>query len=414
MQITPVSLCVTHLTLLGLLLAAAPLHAFDAVATIERLDADKGVIQMMACGQDRIAPIAKDAPVLGLDNKPLTNGLKSVELKPGARITVTIDRGANGPVVEAIRLGAQRTADQTGALPIGSKPSVGLKPLNEMTADDNYKGEDGGLYGAGRNDPPPAHRAAARKETARIQPLDADGKPSRDGKIGLVSISMSNATQEYSLFKQLADADPRKSPRVSIVDCAQGGQAMAQWVDPQAKAWGEADRRLAAAQAAPAQVQVVWIKLANVQPTGDLQEHGRKLYRDTLAVLHNARERFPNLRIAYLGSRIYAGYAATRLNPEPYAYEGAFAVRWLIQDQIKGDADLAFDGFAVRSPLLLWGPYFWGDGATPRKADGLVWERSDLGPDGTHPSENGRRKVAELLLKFFTEDPLARMWFVKS
>jgi hypothetical protein len=242
-------------------------------------------------------------------------------------------------------------------------------------------------------------------------PLDADGKPAKDGKIGLVSISMSNATQEYSMFKQIADKDEMKSPRVAIVDCAQGGQAMAQWVDPKAKAWVEADRRLEAARVSPNQVQIVWVKLANVGPRGELAEHGKKLEKDTLAVLQNCKARFPNLRIAYLGSRIYAGYATTALNPEPYAYEGAFVVRWLIQDRIKGNADLSFaDG---KAPLLLWGPYLWGDGTTPRQSDQLIWERKDLAGDGTHPSQSGREKVANMLLTFFKTDPLASTWFVK-
>ena len=120
-----------------------------------------------------------------------------------------------------------------------------------MTAADKYKGEDGGLYGGGKNEPPEVHQAAAKKETAKIVPLDADGKPDPDGKIALVSISMSNATMEFSLFKQIADADPQKSPLLTIVDCAQGGQAMAQWVDPRARAWTEADRRLVAAHVSP-------------------------------------------------------------------------------------------------------------------------------------------------------------------
>lgn len=46
---------------------------------------------------------------------------------------------------------------------------------------------------------------------------------------------------------------------------------------------------------------------------------------------------FPNLRIAYLGSRIYAGYASSPRNPEPYAYEGAFAARRLILAQPAAD-----------------------------------------------------------------------------
>ena len=239
-------------------------------------------------------------------------------------VTITVERGDGGPVIRAIRLG------RPGAEAVRSpgSPSVGLKPLREMTADDRYKGEDGGLYGGGRNEPPEAHQAAVKKQTARIVPLDADGRPSQDGKIGLVSISMSNATREYSLFKQIADRDPRKSPSVAIVDCAQGGQAMAEWADPNARAWTEADRRLQQAQVSVKQVQVAWVKLANKGPRGDLGEHGKKLQSDTMAVLRNARARFPNLRIAYLGSRIYGGYAATPLNPEPYAYEGAFVVRW--------------------------------------------------------------------------------------
>jgi lysophospholipase L1-like esterase len=297
----------------------------------------------------------------------------------------------------------------------GGRTSVGLKPLTELSATDKYKGEDGGLYGGGMNTPPPAHLAAAKAAIARIRPLNADGTPADDGAIGFVSISMSNATQEFSVFKELADRDARKSPRVVIVDCAQGGQAMAQWARPDAKAWAEADRRLAAAAVDARQVQVAWVKLANVLPSGALAEHGRKLYTDTLTVLQLAKKRYPNLRIASLGSRIYAGYASTPLNPEPYAYEGAFAVRWLIQDQVKAMASLRYDeaAGAAQVPLLLWGPYLWADGTTPRKADGLTWQRDDLASDGTHPSERGRRKVANMLLDFFTTDTLAKSWFTK-
>jgi len=395
----------------ALYLTTATLPALEAVGTIQNLDVDRGVLQITANGGEHSVRIAPDVRVLGEDGKPLAGGLKAAELKAGAPVTVTIDRGADGPVLQSMQLGAHRGA---GA-PAGDagKQATGFKPLTEMGAADRYQGEDGGLYGGGRNDPPPAHQAAAQQQTARIQPLDADGHPAADGKIGLVSISMSNATMEFSRFKQLADQDSRKSPQVAIVDCAQGGQAMAEWVDPEASAWTQTDRRLQQAGVSAKQVQVIWVKLANKLPSGDLPEHGRKLQRDTLAVLHNARARFPNLRIAYLGSRIYGGYAASHLNPEPYAYEGAFAVRWLIQDQIRGTSELAFDGAKAPAPLLLWGPYFWADGTTPRAADGLVWARSDLGPDGTHPSASGREKVAQMLLKFFAEDPLACSWFAR-
>ncbi len=295
------------------------------------------------------------------------------------------------------------------------RESTGLKPLSEMTAADRYQGEDGGLYGAGRNLPREEHRRAAEAELAGIRPLDADGQPNEQGQIGFVSLSMSNATQEFSRFKKIADADRAKHDRLTIVDCAQGGQAMAEWVLPNAPAWRETDRRLTASGVTAQQVQVAWIKLANKGPSGTLAEHGRKLQRDTEAVVRNAKARFPNLRIAYLSSRIYGGYTTGSLNPEPYAYESAFAARWLIQAQMAGRAELNFSGDRkAEAPLLLWGPYLWADGTTPRVADKLTYSREDLANDGTHPSEAGRDKVARVMLEFYKTDPLAKPWFVKS
>ena len=185
---------------------------------------------------------------------------------------------------------------------------------------------------------------------------------------------------------------------------------MAQWVPADGKPWQEAMSRIERAKVTPQQVQVAWVKLANVGPSGSISDHLSKLEADTTKVLQNAKQKFPNLRIAYLGSRIYAGYASSALNPEPYAYESAFGVRHLIQQQIKGDAELAL----TKAPLLLWGPYLWADGREGRKLDGLKWLPEDFGRDGTHPSDSGRNKVAKLLLDFVTTDPLAKSWFVKK
>jgi hypothetical protein len=394
----------------SLCLLSGPLSALEAQGTLQSVDPKSRVVKLFANGRDRTLKASDNVQVLAEDGKPLAGGLEAKGLTNGAPVSVTVNPSDLTPVLVRLQLGARRSQDARMPAATG-KPSVGLKPLTELSAADRYKGEDGGLYGAGRNDPPPALAEATKRMTAKIAPLDAEGRPSPDGKIGLVSISMSNATQEYSLFKQLADRDPQKSPSVAVVDCAQGGQAMAEWVDPGARPWTEAKSRLARADVSLRQVQVIWVKLANKSPRGELPEHVDKLKRDTRAVLRNAKALFPNLRIAYLGSRIYAGYAATPLNPEPYAYEGAFAVRGLIREQMAGDAELACEGDSAPVPLLLWGPYFWADGTTPRKADGLVWERADLGGDGTHPSESGRRKVADQLLAFFKTDTLASSWF---
>jgi hypothetical protein len=282
-----------------------------------------------------------------------------------------------------------------------------MKPLTDMTSDEVYEGEDGGLYGKGSNEPPEALKKSAADALAQIKPLNAEGTPSDSGKIVLVSISMSNATQEFSFFKRVADQDSRKSDKLTIVDCAQGGQTMAAWAPPEGRNWDEAMRRLQTAGVTPQQVQVAWVKLANAAPNGSMTDHLTKLEADTTTVLHNLKKRFPNLRIAYLGSRIYGGYATTGLNPEPYAYEGAFAVRHLIQKQMNGDEELA----SSKSPLLLWGPYLWSEGEKGRQFDDLKYSKNDFGDDGTHPSRSGQEKVAKQLLEFFATSPLAKGWF---
>src|SRR3989442_190765 len=119
---------------------------------------------------------------------------------------------------------------------------------------------------------------------------------------------------------------------------------------------------------------------------------------------------YPNLRLMYVSSRIYGGYASVALAPEPFAYESGFAFKWLVEDQINGDPALSYPG---KAPWLAWAPYLWADGLTPR-SDGLTWACSDFQSDGTHPSPSGEQKVANLLLSFFKTDPTATSWFVAA
>jgi hypothetical protein len=296
--------------------------------------------------------------------------------------------------------------------------TTGLIPLTDM-GEALYKGQTGGLYGQSLNTPPETHQAAAERQSSLIEPLDPNGRPSPMGKVVLISLGMSNTTQEFSVFKRLADADRNRSPNLVIVDCAQGGQAAHEWAypDPNRSPWTVMDRRLEQAGVMPAQVQVVWIKQAQKNPSslGAFPAHAESLRDDIAVILRALKARFSNLRIAYLSSRIYAGYATTALNPEPYAYESAFSVRWLIEAQVHADPNLNSDPNQgpVLSPLLLWGPYLWADGIQPRRTDGLVWLREDFANDGTHPSVSGRQKVAEMLLAFFKNDPAAKGWLLR-
>src|ERR1700722_10010139 len=72
-----------------------------------------------------------------------------------------------------------------------AKDSTGLIPLPDL-GKGMYKGEQGGLYPGGINTPPPAHLKAGLAMAKKIVPLDADGHPSPDGKIVMISIGMSN------------------------------------------------------------------------------------------------------------------------------------------------------------------------------------------------------------------------------
>ncbi|MEQ1839100.1 MAG: hypothetical protein ABL994_01715 [Verrucomicrobiales bacterium] len=326
-------------------------------------------------------------------------------------------RGEKLSAEDQVYLDRAKVIRSQGKGPSGNRPGVSQRqapaqmiPLSDMSAQDRYEGQDGGLYGGGRNTPDDKLRTIAEAQLAKIQKLDADGRPAADGKIAFISISMSNATQEFSRFKQIADQSAEKSAALTIVDCAQGGQAMAEWVPADGNPWKVAMQRLQQAVISPKQVQVAWVKLANKVPSGTFADHGKKLESDTIQVLKNARNKFPNLQIAYLGSRIWAGHAKGVLNPEPYAYESGFVARELIQRQSSGDASLGLEA----APLLLWGPYLWAEGAKGRKLDSLIWEPGDFESDGVHPSPSGRDKVAQLLLKFVTTDPLAKPWFVKK
>jgi hypothetical protein len=122
---------------------------------------------------------------------------------------------------------------------------------------------------------------------------------------------------------------------------------------------------------------------------------------------------------AYLLSRIYSGYAdpdpAVSQHPEPYAYESAFSVKWLLEDHITqwaGGASgfpLLGDLTELAVPWTAWGPYLWADGQIARQ-DGLTWDPQDFQADGTHPSLYGEKKVGEILLEFIKNSAETTAW----
>src|ERR1700730_4075032 len=216
-----------------------------------------------------------------------------------------------------------------------ARESTGLIALPDL-GKGLYKGEQGGLYPGGENAPPSVHLKAGLKLAHSIVPLDADGRESKDGKIVLISIGMSNTTMKFQAFQKLAAGDSSLNKQVVLLDGAQGGQVA--WITskPTTPFWDVVDERLKAAGVTRQQVQAAWVLQANPGPNRPFPSEAKELQQNLADTLHVMQDRFPNLKIAYLSSRTYAGYATSPLNPEPHAYESGFAVKWLIAEQVVG------------------------------------------------------------------------------
>lgn len=308
---------------------------------------------------------------------------------------------------------------------------VALTDLGTRT----YKGFAGGLYPEGSNTPPLEHAAEGRARAGEIAPLDVNGEPSPAGKYVLLSIGMSNTTQEFCsggaqlpcdpwTFMGRAASDPEvNQTTLGIVNGARGGQSAERWDSPDHPNYDRIrDEVLAPQGLSERQVQVAWVKVANPRPTLALpaaQADAYELEAQTGDIVRALNTRYPNLKQVFLSSRIYAGYATTSLNPEPYAYESGFAVKWLVEAQIEqmlAGGDLLDDragnlNYNAGAPWIAWGPYLWANGLDAR-SDGLIWERGDFAADGTHPATPGRSKVGAMLQTFFKTSPYTRCWFI--
>ncbi|MEO7297603.1 MAG: PKD domain-containing protein [Verrucomicrobiota bacterium] len=322
-------------------------------------------------------------------------------------------------------LAALVAASITSASGDCSLTNLGLIPLPDLgwrSYSNNNQYFVGGLYPNGANARPVAHEAAGLQIATQVQPLDITGVPSTNGSVVLISSGMSNTTQEWASkgtnhFTAQTARDPSKNPRLTIVDGAIGGQDAPAWTNINSPNWTTVLGRISAAGHSTNQVQILWIKQAIANETGALTNHAVQLQGYLQQIIRNAKILFPNLKICYLSSRTRAYVYGSGLNPEPFAYETAFAVKWLIEKQLSGAPSMNYDpaNGPVTMPWLSWGPYLWTDGLRGR-SDGLMTVcPDDLESDFTHPSMNGHvPKVGQQLLAFFKTDPTATPWFLRT
>lgn len=275
---------------------------------------------------------------------------------------------------------------------------MALRALPDLTTG-SYKGYRGGLYPNSSNTMPADHLAAGQAQVAMIRPLDVAGTSDpANGKIVLISVGMSNTTQEFCHHDGVNNALPAacnpwsfsgrarddaavEHGKLILVNGARGGMSIENWVTPPvahtptapaacaayanpnnatyypATAAGQAEKagvfgsnglfdeeydrvnacNLKANGLSFRQVQVAWVKLSRA-------DAGANMLPDANADAYNLKRDLGNvmrsLKARYPNLRVVFlssrvwGGFSGSTTAEPYAFETGFAVKWLIEAQI--------------------------------------------------------------------------------
>jgi len=324
-------------------------------------------------------------------------------------------------------------------------------------------------------------------------PVSIQPPPVNDKNCGLGALP---DDRKYSFIYKATSHSQVNNGRLIFADCAEIGAVAGYWINdsqgPQggpAHLWTNCHDIITALGLTDAQVQVVLFKQADSGessppppnptlmplPTGagtfagcsgspqEGQPYACNLQACMTTIAQQVKVHYPNVQQMFLHSRIYAGYAdpvESPLNPEPYAYEQGFAIKWLIKAQMD---EVDFPGAYPHAPVLDyrtnivpwldWGTYMWASGTTvpcvncpmypvptPPPAQPLKWV--DTNPnhgdnnhcpinhvqtqecdfqaktgtkiDNLHPSFCGRDKVSNLMMYFYCNSPYTTPWFTTS
>ena len=304
--------------------------------------------------------------------------------------------------------------EQTGT----GVPEVDLPDLGTGS----YLGSEGGLYPGGSNVRPPDHEADGLALANSIVPLDGNGNYDPNGKYVLLSIGVSISRTLFTQFQLTEQVDPSLNSNLVIVNGAIDGTDSPNYANFNDGSWQTILNFYLPYQNVTAnQVVAVWLNDPHSQPKGTYPQDMAQQESDVISALQNMQIYFPNLKLAYIESMHYGGYATNNpeILPEPYAYETGFAMQTVIADQINGAANLNYNpnNGPVVAPWLSWGTYDWAngmlaDGNALAASAGLEWSCSDLGPDGVHASTVGKYKDSALLTTFMKSDETVEPWYL--
>ncbi len=291
-----------------------------------------------------------------------------------------------------------------------------LPPINELGTGE-FMGHQGGLYPGGSNQMPAAFYTDAVAMASSVQPLDKSGNPDPNGKIGLIGLGASTVAMFSNGLTSMVPGTSGLNKEIVYVNCGIGGQDFSDILNPAAKFWPTIDQRLATAGITVDQVQVLWCQEDNLKNSSNsIDQRGQSLVDDFTELIRMSKQHYPNLKLFYMTGRHTTAFMpadAKDKHREPKSYINGWACKWVIEKQINGDATLSYKGDNAKAPLVLWGPYFWTQGSTPRK-DGYTWTKDLVSNDGVHPSEAGITRVSQDLIDFWSTDPVSQIWFLES
>ena len=200
-----------------------------------------------------------------LRQRRLRDGASMRRLAPFVLVAACGGGGGGAPDAPIVDFDAPDSIDARDPIDY-TTPTI---PVSDLLYD-TYKGYPGGLYPGG-NTIPADHLAAGMARAALIQPRAVDGTPSANGRYVLMSIGMSNATQEWCVgggappcsansFTGLALADNAvERTELAIVNGALGSQSCSQWDDVTDTNWNRVSTLLTNQGFGEAQVQAIWL-----------------------------------------------------------------------------------------------------------------------------------------------------------
>lgn len=301
--------------------------------------------------------------------------------------------------------------DSTGAIPL-----VDLKT-------GYYLGEyQGGLYPGGKNNPPKAHLKKGLQISKGIKPLDTLGNVNyTEGKIVFAGFGGSTTGEPFNHLIELAMEDVTKNPCLYLLNATNAGEGLEGMTLDNPNYWDIIyDNRLEPKGIKPEQIQIAWLFQGSRADTiFDMPAYGDSIKERLRIATTSMLVRYPNLKIIYVASPYYGGYADPTFEiykslHEPGAYRAGFGYKWAMESQITGDPDFKYFAPGKVMPYMIWGPYSWADGINPRDYDSLYWDcEEDFTVDGGgfHLNGAGKDKLAHIWDDFFKTDTLSEIWY---